>query len=134
MRLSLLLSLLLHSLAVSLLKSRSIASLLQQNSGVSLVNVTTTINITTTVPTANINLVETIEEGLRIISFDDRFHGVYLISVWLVYSRRVPPPYPTSLLNFIRFKILFLLDGRHVLLDYTGWGEDNYWNGPRLGG
>ena len=50
MRLSLLLSLLLHSLAVSSLKSPSIASLLQQNSEVSLVNVTTITNVIITGP------------------------------------------------------------------------------------
>ena len=134
MRLSLLLSLLLHSLAVSSLKSPSVASLLQQNSGVSLVNLTTTTNVTTTAPAANINLAETIEEGLQMVSSDDRFHGAYLVLVWLVHRRRGRAPYPTSLLNFMGFNILFLLDGRHVMLDYDDWGGGKYWDGPRVGG
>ena len=132
MRLSLLLSLLLHSLAVSSLKPPSVASLLQQNSGVSLVNVTTTTtNVTTTAPAANINLAATIEEGLRMVSSDDRFHGAKLVEVWLVDTRRL---YPTSLLDFTSFKILFLLDGRHVMLDYIDRDGGNPWDGPRLGG
>ena len=133
MRLSLLLSLLLHSLAVSSLKSPSVASL-QQNSAVSLVNMTTATNVTTTAPAANINLAETIEEGLQMVSSNDTFHGAYLVEVWLVHRRRGRAPYPTSLLDFLGFKILFLLDGRHVTLDYDDWGGGKYWDGPRLGG
>ena len=134
MRLSLLLSLLLHSLAVSSLKSPSVASLLQQNSGLSLVNLTTTTNVTTTAPTANINLAETIEEGIQKVSSDDEFHGAYLVLVWLVHRRSGRAPHPTSLLDFLGFKLLFLLDGRHVTLDYDDWGGGRYWDGPRLGG
>ena len=132
MRLSLLLSLLLHSLAVSSLKPPSIASLLQQNSGVSLVNLTTTTNITTTAPAANINLAATIEEGLQIVFSDDRFHGAYLTIVWLIHRRRAVAPYPTSLLDFLGFKLIFILDGRQVMLDYGDWGEGRHWKGPRL--
>ena len=133
MRLSLLLSLLLHSLAVSSLKSPSVASL-QQNSVVSLVNLTTTTNVTTTAPAANINLAETIEEGLQLVSSNDTFHGAYLVLVWLVHRGREREPYPTSLLDFLGFKILFLLDGRYVSLDYDDWGGGNHWYGPSLGG
>ena len=131
MRLSLLLSLLLHSLAVSSFKSPSVASLLQQNSGVSLVNLTTTTNVTTTAPAANINLTETIEEGIQMVVSDDRFHGADLVLVWLFLLRE---PYPTSLLDFMAFKILFLLDGRYVSLDYDDWGGGKHWGGPHLGG
>ncbi|KAM0805850.1 hypothetical protein BDR22DRAFT_816727 [Usnea florida] len=134
MRLSLLLSLLLHSLAVSSLKPPSIASLLQQNSGVSLVNLTTTTNITTTAPAANINLAAKIEEGLQIVFSDDRFHGAGLMVVWLVHRRSAVAPYPTSLLDFLGFNLVFLLDGRQVMLDYGDWGEGRHWKGPRLGG
>ena len=133
MRLSLLLSLLLHSLAVSSLKPPSVASLLQQNSGVSLVNVTTTTtNVTTTAPAANINLAATIEEGLRMVSSDDRFHGAKLIEVWIVGTRTLYP-IPTSLLDFNSFKTTFLHDGRYVHLDYIDRDGGNPWDGPRWG-
>ena len=133
MRLSLLMSLLLHSLAVSSLKPPSVASLLRQNDGVSLVNLTTATNVTTTASAANINLAATIEEGLQMVYRDDRFHGADLVSIWLNHPLREIAPYPTSLLNFRGFEISFLLNGRDVKLDYDDWGGGRYWDGPRLG-
>ena len=132
MRLSLLLSLLLHSLTVSSLKPPSVASLLQQNSGLSLVNLTTAANVTTTAPAANINLAETIEEGIRMVSSEVEFHGAELVLVWLIHRRAGLAPYPTSLLDFMGFKMLFHLDDSHVSLDYDDWGGGRYWDGPRL--
>ena len=137
MRLSLLLSLLLHSLAVSSLQPPSVASPLQRNSGLSLVNLTTTTtNATATAPAAaNIDLAATIEQGLQMVYSDDAFHGAYLVSVWLVHRGRAVAPDPTSLLDFPGFKLLFLLDGRqHVLLDYGDYVGGRHWDGPRLGG
>ena len=133
MWLSLLLPLLLHSLTVSSLNPPSVASL-QQNSGLSLVNVTTAPNATTIAPAANIDLEATIEEGLQKIYSDDQFRGAYLVLVWLVHRGRGREPWPTSLLDFQGFNLLFLLDGRHLMLNYDDWGGGNYWDGPRLGG
>ena len=133
MWLSLLLPLLLHSLTVSSLKPPSVASL-QQNSGLSLVNVTTAPNATTAAPAANIDLEALIEEGIQKIYSDDQFHGAYLVFVWLVHRRRGREPSPTSLLDFQGFNLLFLLDGRHLTLNYDDWGDGKYWDGPRLGG
>ena len=133
MRLSLLMSLLLHSLAVSSLKPPSVASLLRQNDGVSLVNLTTATNVTTTASAANINLAATIEEGLQMVYRDDILHGADLVSIWLNHPLREIAPYPTSLLNFRAFELSFLLNGRDVKLDYDDWGGDGYWDGPRLG-
>ena len=134
MRLSLLMSLLLHSLAVSSLKPPSVASLLRQNGGVSLVNLTTATNVTTTAPAANFNLAATIEEGLQMVNRDDRFHGADLVSVYLDHREEGFPRYPTSLLDFRGFEIRFLLNDRYVKLVYDGWGGGRYWDGPRLGG
>ena len=133
MWLSLLLPLLLHSLTVSSLKPPSVASL-QQNTGLSLVNVTTALNATTTAPAANIDLEATIEEGLPKVYSDDEFDDAILVLVWLVHRRRGHEPWPTSLLDFQEFKILFLLGGRHLMLDYGDYGGGRYWDGPRLGG
>ena len=133
MWLSLLLPLLLHSLTVSALNPPSVASL-QQNSGLSLVNVTTAPNATTTAPAANIDLEATIEEGLQKVYSDDLFYDAYLVHVLLVHRRRGREPWPTSLLDFQGFKLLFLLNGRYLSLNYDDWGGAKYWDGPRLGG
>ena len=133
MWLSLLLPLLLHSLTVSSLNLPSVASL-QQNSGLSLVNVTTARNATTTGSAANIDLEATIEEGLQMVYSDHAFDDAILVHVWLVHRRRQHEPWPTSLLDFQGFKILFLLGGRHLMLDYDDYGGGKYWDGPRLGG
>ena len=133
MWLSLALPLLLHSVTVSSLKPSSVANL-QQNSGLSLVNVTTAPNTTITAPAANIDLEALIEEGIQKVYSDDQFHGAYLVMVWLVHRRIEREPWPTSLLDFQEFKMLFLLDGRHLILNYSDWGGRRHWDGPSLGG
>ena len=134
MWLSLALPLLLHSVTVSSLKPRSVANL-QQNSGLSLVNVTTAPNTTITAPAANLDLEALVDIGIQKVYSYDHFQGAYLVEVWFVH-RRIgrEPPWPTSLLDFQGFKLLFLLDGRLLMLNYGDWVGGNHWDGPRLGG
>lgn len=61
-------------------------------------------------------------------------HGAYLVMVWLVHRRRGVAPSPTSILDFLGFNLLFLLDGRYLSRNYDDWGGGKYWDGPRLGG